>query len=208
MASFVLAHLMNRVMDSIEVELLCERCELFLACTCAVFGINTHLKVLLCAVRNDFAEELCELCRMLCLFKGNALVSFSDFREAFAVCLTAHRKVHADFGTLAREVLAKTFDDARVDALCRTDMMLICELKLTRLFDKLVFWCMADRAFCRRFVAFINITANGANKLFHMKTLLRYNKQSFIKRRRRSAHCRAHHLVWLYYTMKFSFCEQ
>ena len=60
MASLVLSHLVNRVMDSIETELLCERCELFLASASAVLCIDTHREILLRAVRQDLAKELSE----------------------------------------------------------------------------------------------------------------------------------------------------
>ena len=74
MASLVLSHLMNRIMDSIETELLCERCELFLASASAVLCIDTHREVLLRAVRQDLAEELSKLGSVLCFFMSCSLI--------------------------------------------------------------------------------------------------------------------------------------
>ncbi len=96
-AGFVFAHLMYRVMDGVEVELLSERGEVFLASASAVLGIDAHLEVLLRGVGEDFAEELCEFRCMLSFLECIALESLSDFRIAFAVCLAAHGEVHADF---------------------------------------------------------------------------------------------------------------
>lgn len=96
-AGFVFAHLVHRVVDGVEVELLSERGEVFLASASAVLGIDAHLEVLLRGVGEDFAEELCEFRCMLSFLECIALESLSDFRIAFAVCLAAHGEVHADF---------------------------------------------------------------------------------------------------------------
>ena len=79
-AGFVFAHLMYRVMDGVEVELLSERGEVFLASASAVLGIDAHLEVLLRGVGEDFAEELCKFRCMFSFVKCVALESFSDFR--------------------------------------------------------------------------------------------------------------------------------
>ena len=161
-------------MDSVKAELLCERCELFLASASAVLSIDAHREVLLRAVRQDLAEELSEFSSMLCFFECIALVSLCDFRIAFTISLAAHSEVHADFGALAREVLAKAFEDARINVLGNADAMLICERHLTALLNELGCRSMADRALSRSCFAFVNITANRANKLFHNDSLLKY----------------------------------
>ena len=189
MASLVLSHLVNRIMDSIETELLCERCELFLASASAVLCIDTHREVLLRAVRQDLAEELSEFGSVLSLLKSVALVSLCDFRITFTVSLAAHSEVHADFRALAREVLAETLDDARINVLGNADMMLIGKRQILALLDELGCRSMADRALSRSCFAFVNITSNRANKLFHNVSLLIYLDIHTHRRWGPAAHC-------------------
>ena len=170
MTRFVLAHLVHRVVDGVEIELLREDGEVFLARACAVLGIDAHLEVLLRGVREDFAEELGEFCRMLSLFERVAFERLCDFRIPLAIGLAAHREVHADFGAFAREVLAQALDDLFIDALRDADAMLIRERQLAALLDEFRCRRFADRALCGRLRAFIDITADGANEFFHVNS--------------------------------------
>lgn len=70
MTGFVTRHFMNGVVNCIKVKSLCALCQIGLACGCAVFGFNTHLKVLFGAGSHNFAEKFCKLCSMLSLFIG------------------------------------------------------------------------------------------------------------------------------------------
>lgn len=67
---FVTRHFMNGVVNCIKVKSLCTLCQIGLACGCAVFGFDTHLKVLFGAGSHNFAEKFCKLCSMLSLFIG------------------------------------------------------------------------------------------------------------------------------------------
>ena len=57
----VTSHLMNGVMNSVEVESLCALCKVGLSCGCAVLGFNAHFKILLGGIGDDLAEKLREL---------------------------------------------------------------------------------------------------------------------------------------------------
>ena len=80
--SFVFCHFMNRVMDSVEVELFSEGGDFFLACASALFSSSTHFEVGLGVVGNDFAEEFSEFSSVFSFFESDAFVSFCDFRIA------------------------------------------------------------------------------------------------------------------------------
>ena len=80
MAGFVAGHFVNGVVDGIEICGLCTLCKVELTGGCTVFGFNAHLEVLLRAVRYNFAEQLCELCSVLCFFVSSLLPVKADFR--------------------------------------------------------------------------------------------------------------------------------
>ncbi len=83
MAGLILSHLMNGVMDCIVAQFLRALCDLQLAFASARLSLCTHLDVLLGAVGNYFAEQLCELRSMLCLFECISLERFRNLRIAF-----------------------------------------------------------------------------------------------------------------------------
>ena len=64
-AGLVASHLMNSVVDSVEVESLGALSQIELAGGCAVLSVNTHLEVLLGGVGYDLAEQLSKLCSAL-----------------------------------------------------------------------------------------------------------------------------------------------
>ena len=68
-ACLVASHLVNGVVDRIEIERLCALCEILLTCASAGLSLYTHLKVLLGAVGENLAQELCELRGMVSLFE-------------------------------------------------------------------------------------------------------------------------------------------
>ena len=82
MTSLVASHLVNGVVDSVEIQLLCHLCQLELACGCAVLSLYTNGQVLLGGVGNNLAEKLCELRCVLSLFKSSFLPVQSDFGVA------------------------------------------------------------------------------------------------------------------------------
>ena len=51
--------LVNGVVDGIQIQGLCLLGQIHLACTCAALGLGTHHQVLLGAVGDNFAQQLC-----------------------------------------------------------------------------------------------------------------------------------------------------
>ena len=68
MTGLILCHLVDGVVDGVEVQLLGLLGQIHLAGTGTALGVNAHLQVLLGAVGYDFAEKLCEFCCVLCFF--------------------------------------------------------------------------------------------------------------------------------------------
>ena len=108
---------------------------------------------------------------MLCLFESGLLVKSADFRITFADSLTGHGKIHADFGALAGEVHTEAFDDLRIDAFCNADAVLVSPGHRAGLLFKLRSRRAALGAFFGSCFAFVNITTDFANKLFHIQIL-------------------------------------
>ena len=94
MACLILAHLMNSVMDSIEVLLLSESCDPHLVLACSLLSKHSLLNVGL-GVPYALSEELSELSCMLSLLPCISLECLSDLRITLSVCLTAHSEVHS-----------------------------------------------------------------------------------------------------------------
>ena len=173
MTGLVLAHFMNSVMDSIVTEFLGALCKSKLTLSCSRFGSNAKFQVLLGVGIDDFAQEFCKLGSMFSFFESDALVSFSHFRESFAVRLTAHRKVHAHFGTFTREIFTEALHHFGIQALSDTDLVFVSPDNLPcsrrfHLFEELALRSMALRAFFRSFRTHVNITANFANPDLHI----------------------------------------
>src|SRR5699024_9291398 len=104
-AGLIAGHLMDGVMDSIEVQLLGLLGQVGLALGSAVLGLYAHLQVLLGGVGDHLAQQLGELGGMLGLFIGSLLPVQADFGVALAMGHTGHSQVHANLGALALEVL-------------------------------------------------------------------------------------------------------
>ena len=169
MASFVLGHFMHGVMDGVIAQLLGALSQSQLAGGGAALRRDADGKVFLGGGGNNFAQQLGKLCCVLRLFKGDALVSFSNLGEAFAIRLTAHRQVHTDLGALAGEVLAQTLDDFGIQTLGNADAMLVRPLDLV-FFQQIELGrrCVAVRAELRSLIARMNVTANRTYPLhFH-----------------------------------------
>ena len=101
---FVFAHFMNGIMDGVKAESFGFFGNVEFALAGAVFSFNPELKILFRIGIDYFAQEFSEFGSMLSFFKSNALISFSNFRVAFAVSLAAHSQVHANFGALTHEI--------------------------------------------------------------------------------------------------------
>ncbi len=160
-ASLILAHLMNGVMDSVEVQLLSESRDTFLVFASTVLSCNSLLKIGL-GIPDALTEELCELGGMLSLFESVSLESLCDLRISLSVCLTAHCKVHSDLSALTVEVCSESFDDLRIYIFSDTDPVLVSPGKFFLAFyDFYEFLCahVTDRALCRSGFTFVDITA-------------------------------------------------
>lgn len=115
----VLSHLVDCVVDGVEVAFLGVACDAHFVFAGSAFGDHTFLEVGL-GVPDDFSEEFGEFGAVFGFFEGVAFEGFGDFRIAFAVGLAAHSEIHSDFRRLAEEVcvevlnhfVAGTFGDA------------------------------------------------------------------------------------------------
>ena len=82
MTSLVLCHLMDGIVDRIQIQGLCLLGQVHLAGACAALSLSTHHQVLLGAVGHDLAQQLSETGCVVSLFVGIALVSLSDLGVA------------------------------------------------------------------------------------------------------------------------------
>ena len=168
MAGFVFRHFMDGVMDGVVAKFFRAFGEFELASAGAVFGIATELEVLLRTGGEDFAEQFGKFGGVFGLFESVTLVGVSDFRIAFALGLTAHGEVHADFRAFAGEVGLEAFDDLRIRVGGNTDGVLASPLQFFGFFNfefrAGAFALGAERG---GLVTFVDITADGANKTFH-----------------------------------------
>ena len=169
MAGFVFRHFMDGVMDGVVAEFLRTLGEFELAGAGAVFGVAAELDVLLRAGGEDFAEQFGELGGVFGLFESVTLEGVGDFRIAFALGLTAHGEVHADFRAFAGEVGLEAFDDLRVRVGGDADGVLASPLQIFRFFNfEFRAGALALGAERRGLVTFVDITADGAYKTFHV----------------------------------------
>lgn len=171
-ASLVLGHLVNGVVDGVVAELLgsCGDGELAFAGT--GLGLVTLLKVGL-GVPDNVTEKLCELGCVLRLFESVPLEGLRDLRIALTLGLTAHSEIHSDLRALTVEMILETLDNFLVLYTAVTDVVLAGPLWLAALIldlNELARRSVALRALCRRVLAFVNIAANQTSEfLFHNK---------------------------------------
>lgn len=165
----ILRHLVDGVMDSIVVELLCLGSDGELALACTSLSLNAFLKIGL-GIPYYITEKLCEFCSMLCLFESISLESLCDFRIALTLCLTAHCQIHADLGALSHEVSLQTLMNLMVATFGNAYYMFAgpASLAFFLYLDEFVSLCMAYRALCRWILTLINVTAYETSEfLFH-----------------------------------------
>ena len=162
-------------MDSIEVVLLSELSKICLSLSSAVFSIDSHLEVLLCAVCDDFAEEFCKFCSMLSFFKTSLFPVHTDFRITFSMSDSSHSKVHTYFCAFAFEVSSEAIDDFLLyffwnissEFLAYTYLVLCSPSHISLLFYELASWNLALWAELWWDITFIYVTANWTNPFLH-----------------------------------------
>ena len=175
MAGFVTSHLVDGVVDRIEIVLLCELCKLELACGCAVLGLYTHFKILLGGVGDDLAEKLRKLCCVLRFLKRCLLPVESDLGITLTGCDSAHCEVHTDLGAFAFKIRTESADDLLsyffgnvcAELLADADNVLCCPALLSLHLGELAAGDLALGAEFGRSISLVNITAYGANPFFH-----------------------------------------
>src|SRR5699024_5700755 len=118
--SLISCHLVYCIVDCVKVGSFRTLCKIKLSCCSAVLSVNTHLKVLLCAVCYDFAKELCEFSSVLSFLVSSFLVVQTDLRISFSVGNSCHCKIHTNLRALALEVCSQISKDVLAYALCNT----------------------------------------------------------------------------------------
>ena len=162
-ASFVASHLVDGVVDGVEVESLGFLGQLGLAGGGAVFGGNAHFEVLLGAVGHNFTEKLGKLGGVLRFFVSGFFPVKGDFRVTLSGGDARHGEVHTDFGAFTVEVGAEAFFDFFRHILGDADNMLGSPGELFVLqFNKLFGRGFADGAGDRGGFAFDDFTADQA----------------------------------------------
>ena len=169
-ASLVLGHLVNGVVDGIPALGLgiLGNAELVLAS--ASLGVHAFLKVGL-GVPNNVAEKFSKLGSMLSLFPSIATEGISHLGIALAIGLTAHGQILTDLGALALPMCIQVLDHLLIHAILLGDAddVFLYELESALLFNKLLelrsgyatLW--ATLGWCW---TLMNITTNGANPFF------------------------------------------
>ena len=167
MTGLILCHLVDGVVDSVEVQSLSLLGQVHLAGAGTALGLCTHHQVLLGAVGDDLAQQLGETGSMICLLVGIALVSLGDLGVALTLGHAGHCQVHTDLAALALEVGAQTIDDLLRNALSLADAHnVLGDVGVAGLLDECGSGSLADRALLGD-GAFSDVTTDGANILLH-----------------------------------------
>ena len=170
MAGFVAGHLVDGVVDGVQVECLGALGQVGLAGGGAVLGLDPHLQVLFGGVGDDLTQKLGELGSVLRLFVGGLFPVQADLGIALPVGHTGHGQVHANLGALAVEVGAQILHDVLGSTLGHAHHVLSGPTHLGALLHELAAGGLALGTFLRGLVAFMDITANAANILAHIET--------------------------------------
>ena len=169
MTGLILCHFMNGIMDSVETCSLSvlSNAELIFASTS--LSSSTLLQIGL-SIPNALAQQFCETRSMVSLLKSITLESLGNLRIALAIGLTSHCEVHTDFATLAIEVVAQVLNHLFADTLGLTITNLmnggVGHISIFLQFRELRGRSLTDGALLGSRIAFVNITTNGADKLF------------------------------------------
>ena len=169
MTSLILGHFMNRVVDGIKAGSLgiLGNAELILACTS--LSSSTLLQVGL-GIPNALTQELSKTTGMVGLLKSITLESLSNLGIALTIGLTSHCQIHTDLTALPIEMVTEVVNHLLAHTLgfAVTDTMngSIGNITILLQFRELGSRSLTNRALLRCSIAFIDISTNGANKLF------------------------------------------
>jgi hypothetical protein len=168
-ASLVACHLMNAVVKCIKVVSLGNLGSLKLLSGSSLLSSHTHLHIGLGVVQDGLAKELSIAGSMTGLFHGIMLEGTCNLGIALAVSLTSHGQVHTDLTALALEGVAAVLQQFGRYALFEGDAQLMLSGKLgcsiLSEFLELIGACATDGALSWCFLTFIDVTADGTNKL-------------------------------------------
>jgi len=182
-AGFVLCHLVNGVVDGIQTVLLCLQRQVKLALGGTELAVHTPCQILSGGAGHvglqGGAQHLCKLGSVLGFFVGSLLPVQADFGIALPMGDASHAQVHTNLAALAGEVglqllqnpLLVGFGDVGVvgnGLLVDAQLMLGSQLGGIQLLE-LGAIHLADGALeiGGHFLAFVDVTANGADKLLH-----------------------------------------
>ena len=166
MASFVLCHFVNSVVDGIQIGSLGSLGNVQFASSGATFSLGTLLQVGL-GVPYHVTNQLAELGSMLGLFQCIATECLTDFRITLAVCLTGHSQIHTHLGAFALKMGLQASHNLLRAALGYTNLMLAYEIQcLIGHFLELAGRSLTLRAVGRCLFALIDITTYGTYKFF------------------------------------------
>ena len=180
MSCLITGSLMNGIMDGIQILLFSSLCQLGLALCCAVLSLNTELQILLCRIRYNFAEHLCELCGMDSFLRSSLLIIHTDFRISLTISYACHSHIHAHLCALTGEVSLQSLFDISRNIRSDADLVLgspyLCSAFLK--FNKFGLRLMTCRAgpgirkilkLYAFYILIINVTADCAFVLSHNK---------------------------------------
>ena len=163
----ITCHFMNGVMDSVEIRSLSALRKIGLAGGSAVLSLNSHLKVLLCRIGDNLAEQLSELRSMLCLFVSSLLVVKTNLGITLTECYSCHSQIHTYFRALTGEVCSEVVDDILAYTLSNAYNVLCSPCALIFLLRELRSGSMTYGTALGSFIALMYVAANITNILCH-----------------------------------------
>ena len=171
-ASLVLGHLVDGVVESVRTLDLGLFCHFELLCASSLLGFDAHLKVGLGVVENLVAKQFCIASGVVGLFHGVVLEGASHLRIALTVGLASHGQIHAHLCALTCEgILAVGYNIlAHLVSVGAAQFVYSSKLGSVVLGDLLELrgGSATERTLGGSFLAFINVTTNRSNEfLFH-----------------------------------------
>ena len=179
MSRLVPGHLVDGVVDGVQVVLLGQLGQLELTGGSAVLSVHAHLQVLLGGIGDHLAQQLGELGGVLGLLQAGLLPVHADLGITLAMGHTGHGQIHTYLGALAFEVGAQAVDDLLADLLGNILAKDLTDAHnvlggpglLLGLQGELVTADVTDRALGGGNIAFVNVTANRTYPLLHDRIL-------------------------------------